>query len=70
MISIRAIYIGDVRFDQCSVFELDTETDRFEMITDKIVSYEKEVVYKDDDFIVFEYDKKKDTVCIKSTQGE
>lgn len=66
MISIRAIYIGDVRFDQCSVFELDTETNSFEMINDKIVSYVKEVVYKDDDFIVFEYDKKKDTVCIKS----
>ena len=31
----RAIFIGDVRFDQCPVFELNSETNYFEMIIDK-----------------------------------
>ena len=50
----RAIFIGDVRFDQCPVFELNTETDYFEMIIDKEIKYEKVVVEEDDDFLIFE----------------
>ncbi|MGG0668656.1 hypothetical protein [Sporosarcina koreensis] len=50
----RAIFIGDVRFDQCPVFELNSETNYFEMIIDKEFRYLKEVVEEDNDFLVFE----------------
>lgn len=54
MKKIRAIFIGDVRFDQCPVFELNKETNYFEMIIDKEFSYEKELVEEDKDFLIFE----------------
>ena len=44
MKKVRAIYIGDVRFAQCRVFELNMETNYFEMLIDKEFKYEKEVV--------------------------
>ena len=53
MRKMRAIYIGDVRFDQCPVFELNTDTNYFEMIIDKEIRYEKEVVEEDEDFLIF-----------------
>lgn len=53
MKKIRAIYIGDVRFDRCPVFELNMDTNYFEMLTDKEYRYEKEVVEEDDEFLVF-----------------
>ena len=53
MKKIRAIYIGDIRFDQCPVFELNLDTNYFEMLTDKEFRYEKEVVEEDDEFLVF-----------------
>lgn len=53
MEKVRAIFIGDVRFDQCPVFELNTETNYFEMLTDKEMRYEKECVEEDDDFLIF-----------------
>lgn len=53
MKKIRAIFIGDVRFDECPVFELNIESNYFEMIIDKEIRYKKEVVIKDDDFIIF-----------------
>ncbi|HJF31613.1 MAG TPA: hypothetical protein K8V56_07520 [Sporosarcina psychrophila] len=53
MEKIRAIFIGDVRFDQCPVFELNTETNYFEMLIDKEMRYEKECVEEDDDFLIF-----------------
>lgn len=53
MKKIRAIYIGDVRFDRCPVFELNMNTNYFEMLTDKEYRYEKEVVEEDDEFLVF-----------------
>ena len=53
MKKIRAIYIGDVRFDQCPVFELNNDTNYFEMLIDKEFRYEKEVVEEDDEFLVF-----------------
>lgn len=37
---VRAIFIGDVRFDQCPAFELNTEMNYFEMIIDKEIKYE------------------------------
>lgn len=54
MKKVRAIFIGDVRFDQCPVFELNRATNYFEMIIDKEFRYLKEVVEEDDDFLVFE----------------
>ncbi|SCZ11136.1 hypothetical protein [Alkaliphilus peptidifermentans] len=53
MKKIRAIYIGDVRFDQCPVFELNMEMNYFEMLIDKEFRYEKECVEEDDDFLIF-----------------
>lgn len=53
MKKIRAIYIGDVRFDQCPVFELNEETNYFEMLIDKEYRYEKECVEEDSDFLIF-----------------
>ncbi|WIV11564.1 hypothetical protein [Proteiniborus sp. MB09-C3] len=53
MKKIRAIYIGDVRFDQCPVFELNMKTNYFEMLIDKEFRYEKECVEEDDDFLIF-----------------
>lgn len=53
MEKVRAIFIGDVRFDQCPVFELNTETNYFEMLIDKEMRYEKECVAEDDDFLIF-----------------
>ena len=53
MKKIRAIFIGDVRFDQCPVFELNPDTNYFEMLIDKEFRYAKELVEEDDDFLVF-----------------
>ena len=53
-IKIRAIYIGDVRFNQCPVFELNEETNYFEMLDDKDFRYPKECVEFDEDFYIFE----------------
>lgn len=50
----RAMYIGDIRFEQCPVFELNEETNYFEMLVDKELRYEKEVVENDDEFLLFE----------------
>ena len=50
-IKIRA---GDVRFDFCPVFELDEDTEEFIMLSDKEFRYDKDVVYEDEDFLVFE----------------
>lgn len=54
MKKFRAIYIGDVRYNQCPVFELNYKTNCFEMINDKEIRYEKECVEEDDDFLIFE----------------
>ena len=53
-LKIRAIYIGDVRFDSCPVFELNTETNQFVMISDSEFIYDDLTVYDDKDFLVFE----------------
>lgn len=49
-----AIYSGDVRFDFCPVFELDEDTEEFIMLSDKEFRYDKDVVYEDEDFLLFE----------------
>lgn len=59
MKKIRAIYIGDVRFKNCPVFQLK-ENGWFEMLEDSEYRYEKEVVENDDDWLIFEFDIKKD----------
>ena len=59
---IRAIYVGDVRFDQCPVFELNVETNYFEMLIDKEFRYEKECVEEDSDFLIFEIENERATL--------
>ncbi|ARF15527.1 hypothetical protein [Sporosarcina ureae] len=61
---VRAIFIGDVRFDQCPVFELNNETNYFEMIMDKETRYEKAVVEEDEEFLIFEIEN--DSATMKS----
>ena len=50
---IRAIYTGDVIFNECNVFEYNSETKSFHMINDKEISYPFEAVMSDKNFIVF-----------------
>ncbi|WP_026907169.1 hypothetical protein [Paucisalibacillus globulus] len=50
---IRAIYTGDVRFNECNVFEYDNQTKMFQMINDKEIAYSFETVMEDEDFIIF-----------------
>lgn len=51
----RAIYIGDVRFDNCPVFELNEENNDYEMLIDKEIRYSKEAVEElESQFIIFE----------------
>lgn len=57
MKKIRAIYIGDVRFNNCPVFELK-ENGWFEMLEDFEFRYEKEVVEEDYNWLIFEFDTK------------
>ena len=54
MKKIRAIYIGDVKHNQCPVFELNNESGWFEMLEDTSFSYEKECVEEDPTFLIFE----------------
>lgn len=54
MKKVRAIYTGDIKHNQCPVFELSRETGWFEMLEDKSFRYEKECVYEDPTFLVFE----------------
>lgn len=54
MKKIRAIFIGDVRFDECPVFELNEETGYFEMLKDKEFRYPKGSVEEYSDFLIFE----------------
>lgn len=49
----RAIYTGDVRFDVCNVFELNHGTNQFEMLNEPEITYDKDIMYADDDFLVF-----------------
>jgi len=53
MKTIRAIYIGDVRYNECPVFELDKKTGMFEMLKDKEFRYGIDSVRNDPDFLVF-----------------
>lgn len=61
MKKIRAIYIYDVRFEKCPVFELK-EDGWFEMIEDSEFRYEEETVVNDKDWRIFEVDVDEDTV--------
>ena len=49
----RAIYIGDIRFDDCPVFELDEEDGYFKILGDPDFRYTKEAVESDKNFIRF-----------------
>lgn len=52
MAKIRAIYLGDLRFDNCGVFELNEKTGNYEMLSCKDIRYPKECVEEDTDFII------------------
>lgn len=54
MKKIRAIYIGDVRFRNCPVFELNKKTNNFIMLRNPGFQYSKEEVFEDEDFLIFE----------------
>lgn len=60
MIKKRAIYVGDVRYDQCPVFELNEETGFYEMIVDHDFRYPKEIMDIDEDWLCFEFDTEED----------
>ena len=60
----RAIYIGDLRFNECPVFELNQEGTDFVMLEDTNFKYPKETVYEDNDFIIFTV--KDGTVSLKN----
>lgn len=51
--TIRALFIGDVRFDSCPMFELNTKTMYFEMISDPECAYSTDIILDDPDFILF-----------------
>lgn len=53
MNKIRAIYVGDVRFNNCPVFELNVDSNQFVMLSDDMFRYDKELVMEDEDFYVF-----------------
>lgn len=66
MKKLRAMYTGDVRFNECPVFELNEDNGYFEMISDHEFRYEKSTVFEDNDFIIFSIED--DTVrIIKAT---
>ena len=58
---IRAIYMGDMKFEICRVFELK-ENGYFEMLEDIEFRYEKEIVEDDNDWLIFEVDIEKEFV--------
>jgi hypothetical protein len=49
-VKTRAIYIPDIRYDECKVFEL--KGDRFICITNSRLSYNIDVVLSDNSWIV------------------
>jgi hypothetical protein len=61
----RAIYIGDVRYNECHVFELNTDNNFYEMIDDTEIRYSREIVEDvDEGFIVFDVDLIKEEIKI------
>lgn len=65
--TIRAIYIWDVRFPDCPVFELDSKGQRFHMVGDPSFAYDKAEVYNDDDWILFKV-KDENVIRIEKTE--
>lgn len=61
MIKIRAIYIGDIEYDNCPVFELK-ENGWFEMLEDNEFRYKKSVVESDEDWLIFTVDIEEEKV--------
>lgn len=52
MKKVRAIYVGDIRFANCPIFELK-ENGWFEMLENPEFRYKKEVVETDDSWLIF-----------------
>ena len=52
-VKFRAIYIGDIRFNEVTPFEYNKSTNAFEMIDDSETSYSSEIVLQDDDWLLF-----------------
>lgn len=62
----RAIYIPDIRFEEMNVFKLNEKLQVFEMINDKEITYDKDVVLSDDDFLLFTIDQDKTVSLIEN----
>lgn len=56
MIKIRAIYINDIKFNSCPIFELNqVDCDfKFVMLENEEYTYDIECVIEDDNWVVFE----------------
>lgn len=63
---IRAIFIGDISFSECPVFEYIATTNQYEMLSDRMVAYDKEVVEQDDDFLLFRVEADVATLLTKA----
>ncbi|HEY4544492.1 MAG TPA: GNAT family N-acetyltransferase, partial [Tissierellaceae bacterium] len=62
----RAIYIPDIRFEEMNVFKLNEKLQVFEMINDKEITYEKEVVLNDDNFLLLTIDQDKTVSLVEN----
>lgn len=66
---LRAIFIGDVRFTECPVFEYTATTNQYEMLSDRAVAYDREVVEQDEDFLLFQIEADVATLLTKASDS-
>lgn len=66
---LRAIFIGDVRFSECLVFEYTATTNQYEMLSDRMIAYDKEVVEQDEDFLLFRVEADVATLLTKASSS-
>lgn len=65
MVKKRAVYIGDVKFMSCPVFEL-TDSGWYEMLEYDEFRYEKSAVENDTNWLIFEVDAEEDKIKLIS----
>lgn len=66
---LRAIFIGDFRFSECPVFEYTATTNQYEMLIDRMIAYDKEVVEQDEDFLLFRVEADVATLLTKASSS-
>ena len=66
---LRAIFIGDVRFSECPVFEYTATTNQYVMLSDRMIAYDKEVVERDEDFLLFRVEADVATLLTKASSS-